>query len=138
MKKLIPYLWRLAWVVGLFILTIISFDIEDQIDSFSTATFNIMPNIWANFLIPFIWGIYLSLILIKKWAFRINLPLFLCVFLPCMLLSLIFPLSFLTSFHFPIGLGWIIKIMSSGLIEIVAGLTLMLSIFNSNNNERIN
>jgi hypothetical protein len=129
-KKLSPYLWKLAWVVGLFLLVIISFDIENQIDSYSSSTFDIIPIIWANFFIHFIWGIYLSLIFIKKWTFQVNLPLLICVFLPCILFSLNFPISTLTSLHIPLG-GWTIKVITSGLIEIVAGLTLMLSIFNN-------
>ena len=129
MKKLSPYLWKLSWVVGLFLLVIISFDIENQIDSYSSSTFDIIPKIWANFFIHFIWGIYLSLIFIKKWNFQVNLPLLVCVFVPCILFSLSFPISALTSLHITLG-GWTIKVITSGLIEIVAGLSLMLSIFN--------
>lgn len=125
-----PYLWKLAWVVGLFLLTIISFNIEKHIDSYSTSIQSITPVYCANFLIHLIWGVYLSLILIKKWTFQINKSLFLCVFLPCFLFSVILPVGFLTSINFPIGGVWFIKIVSSGLIEIVAGLTFMLSIFN--------
>ena len=130
MKKLSPYLWKLAWVVGLFLLVIISFDIENQIDSYSSSTFDIIPKVWANFFIHFIWGIYLSLIFIKKWTFQVNLPLLICIFLPCILFSLNFPIITLTSLGIPLG-GWTIKVITSGLIEIVAGLTLMLSIFNN-------
>ncbi|AWE07255.1 hypothetical protein DCE79_07625 [Lysinibacillus sp. 2017] len=130
MKKLIPYLWKLAWVVGLLLLTIISFDIDKQIDSFSASSFNISPKFWANFLIHFIWGIYLSLICIKKWTFQINLPLLICVFLPCILFSLIIPISVVTSINVPLGGIWFVKVLASGFIEIVAGFTLMLSIFN--------
>lgn len=130
MKKLSPFLWKLSWVVGLFLLVIISFDIENQINSYSVSTFDIIPKIWANFFIHIIWGIYLSLIFIKKWTFQVNLPLLICVFLPCILFSLNFPISALTSLYIPLG-GWTIKVITSGLIEIVAGLTLMLSIFNN-------
>ncbi|KGR79023.1 hypothetical protein [Ureibacillus manganicus] len=130
MKKLLPYLWKLAWVVGLFLLIIIGFDIEKQIQSYSASTFNIAPNIWGFFIIHFIWGIYLSLILIKKWTFQINLPLLICVFLPCVLFSLILPISAITSMHFPFGV-WFLNVIPSGVIEIVAGLTFMLSIFNN-------
>lgn len=121
----------LAWVVGLFLLTIISFDIQKQIDSYSNSMFSVKPSYSAHILIHFIWGIYLSLLFIKKWTIRINLPLLLCVFLPCFLFSLILPISMFTSINFPTGGVWFIKVLSSGLIEIVAGLTLMLSIFDN-------
>lgn len=125
-----PYLWKLAWVVGLFLLVMISFDIENQIDSYSNANYDIIPKIWANFFIHFIWGLYLSLIFIKEWNFKVNRPLLICVFLPCILFSLNFPMSVLTSLYIPLG-NWTIKVITSGLIEIVAGLTLMLSIFDN-------
>lgn len=130
MKKLKPYLWKLAWVVGLFLLTIISFDIQKQIDSYSNSMFSLKPSYSAHILIHFMWGVYLSLLFIKKWTIRINLPLFLCVFLPCFLFSLILPVSMFTPISFPGGV-WFIKVASSGLIEIVAGLTLLLSIFDN-------
>ena len=131
MKNIMPYLWKLAWVVGLLLLTIISFDIEKQIDSFSASSFNITPKYWASFLIHFIWGIYLSLILINNWTFQINRPLLICVFLPCIFFSLIIPISAITSISLSFGGIWFVKVLASRFIEIVAGLTLMLSIFNN-------
>lgn len=131
-----PYLWKLAWVVGLFLLVMISFDIENQIDSYSNTNYDIIPKIWANFFIHFIWGVYLSLLFIKEWNFQVNRPLLICVFLPCILFSLNFPMSALTSLYIPLG-DWTIKVITSGLIEIVAGLTLMLSIFNNKKSDNI-
>jgi len=133
-----PYLWKLGWVIGLFLLTIISFDIEKQVESFSYSSFNIAPIYWGNFLIHFIWGIYLSLILIKNWTFQINTPLLICVFLPCFIFSLIVPVFLTTSFRYlslPFGGVWFMKVLTSELIEIVAGFTLMLSIFKNKKSE---
>ncbi|WP_336825056.1 hypothetical protein [Sporosarcina sp. USHLN248] len=125
MRKWSTYIWKLIWVIGLFLLTIISFDSINQIKN--TPYFDI--NSWASSVIPFIWGIYLSLIFINKWSIKINPPLFVCVFIPCFLFSLIPPLTSTLSISFPIGM-WFLKVFSSNLIEIVAGLTFMLSIFN--------
>ncbi|MFF2754476.1 hypothetical protein ACFVR1_12115 [Psychrobacillus sp. NPDC058041] len=128
MKKWSTYIWKLIWVIGLFLLTIISYDTKNQIkDSFTFQTDIIF---WTNFIILFIWGIYLSLIFIKKWSIKINLPLLICVFIPCFLFSLIMPLSATFQISFP-SVFWVIKVFSSNLIPIVAGLTLMLSIFNN-------
>ena len=125
MKKWSTYIWKLFWVIGLFLLTIINFDIKNQIKDSS------FPMIyWTSFIILFIWGIYLSLIFIKEWSIKLNLPLLICVFIPCFLFSLIMPLSATFPISFTSGI-WLIKVLSSNLIEIVAGLTLMLSIFNN-------
>ena len=126
MKKWSTYIWKLFWVIGLLLLTIISFDIKNQIEN----SFHFAMIYWTNFIILFIWGIYLSLIFIKKWSIKINLPLLISVFIPCFLISLIMPLLATFPISFPSGI-WLQKVLSSHLIEIVAGLTLMLSIFNS-------
>ncbi|QFF99297.1 hypothetical protein PB01_10925 [Psychrobacillus glaciei] len=123
MKKWSTYIWKLIWVIGLFLLTIISFDIKNQIKD--SSHFYMID--WTNFIIHFIWGIYISLIFIKKWSIKINLPLLICVSIPCFLFSLIMPLYAFGS--------WSLKVFSSNLIEIVAGLTWMLSIFNNSNSE---
>ncbi|MFF2755633.1 hypothetical protein ACFVR1_18125, partial [Psychrobacillus sp. NPDC058041] len=101
MKKGSTYIWKLIWVIGLFLLTILSYDTKNQIkDSF---TFHSDMIYWTRFIILFIWGIYLSLIFIKKWSFKINLPLLICVFIPCFLFSLIMPLSATFSISFSTG-----------------------------------
>ena len=130
MKKWSPYIWRLSWVIGLFLLTIISFDIKNQIKD--SSHFSMIY--WTSFVFLFIWGIYLSLIFMKKWSMKINLPLLICVFIPCFLLSLIMPLSATFNISLP-GSIWLIKLLSSNLIEIVAGLTFMPSIFNNSINK---
>ncbi len=66
MKKWSSYFWKLIWVIGLFLLTIISYDIKYQIKVISATTYSIVPVFWANFIILFMWGVYLSLIFIKK------------------------------------------------------------------------
>ncbi|MDW0114541.1 hypothetical protein QT711_15185 [Sporosarcina saromensis] len=130
MKKWSTYIWKLIWVIGLFLLTIISFDILTQINN--SSHFNATS--WTSSIILFIWGVYLSLIFIKKWSIKINAPLFICVFIPSFLFSLIPPLTSTISISFPICM-WFLKIFSSNLIEIVAGLTFMLSIFDNSKTE---
>ena len=130
MKKWSTYIWKLIWVIGLFLLTIISFDIKNQIKN----SFNYDMISWTNSIIFFIWGIYLSLIFIKKWSIKINPPLLICVFIPSFLFLLIPPLTSTLSISIPIGM-WFLKAFNSNLIEIVAGLTFMLSIFNNSKSE---
>jgi len=66
LKKWSTYIWKLIWVIGLFLLTIISYDIKYQIKVISATTYSIAPVFLANFIILFMWGIYLSLIFIKN------------------------------------------------------------------------
>jgi len=130
MKKWSTYIWKLIWVIGLFLLTIISFDIKNQIKN--SVNYDMIS--WTNSIILFIWGIYLSLIFIKKWSIKINPPLLICVFIPSFLFWLIPPLTSTLSISIPIGM-WFLKAFNSNLIEIVAGLTFMLSIFNNSKSE---
>jgi len=131
LKKWSSYLWKLIWVIGLFLLTIISFNIKYKINVISASTYSIVPVIWTNFITLFMWGVYLSLIFIKKWTIKINLPLLICVYLPCFLFSLFGPLTTIFSLSLPVGGIWFNKALSSNLIEIIAGLTFMVSIFNN-------
>lgn len=133
MKKWSYYCWKIIWVIGLFLLTILSFDIENQIKD--SSQFNYTPVYWSKFIIYFIWGMYLSLILIKKWSIKFNFPLFICVFVPCFFFSLIVPISAAFSISVPFLGVWFLKVIHSGMIEIVAGLTFMLSIFQNGKNE---
>ena len=131
MKKWSPYLWKLIWVIGLFLLTIISYDIKNEVRVMSASTFSIAPVFWTNFITLFLWGVYLSLILIKKWTININLPLLICACIPCFLFSIFVPLATILPLSLPIGGIWFNKAISSYFIEIVAGFTFMLSIFNN-------
>ncbi|MEK9197961.1 hypothetical protein [Ureibacillus sp. FSL E2-3493] len=129
MKKSSIYFWKIIWVIGLLLLTMISFDIENQIKD--SSQFNFTPVYWSKFIIYFIWGMYLSLILIKKRSIKFNFPLFICIFVPCFTFSLIVPISASFSISIPFLGVWFLKVIHSGMIEIVAGLTFMLSIFHS-------
>ncbi|MDW0110061.1 hypothetical protein [Sporosarcina aquimarina] len=130
MKKWSTYIWKLIWVIGLFFLSIASFDILNHFKNSS----HINTTSWASSIILFLWGIYLSLVFIKKWSIKINVPLLICVFIPSFLFSLIPLLTSILSISIPIGMLFL-KIFSSNLIEIVAGLTFMLSIFDNSKTE---
>lgn len=53
MKKWSPYLWKLIWVIGLFLLTIISYDIKNEVRVMSASTFSIAPVFWTNLFLSF-------------------------------------------------------------------------------------
>jgi hypothetical protein len=137
-SKLVPYFWGIIWVIGLIILLEISADFKNQIQQTSNLTSNKIPLLWY---IPFssvVIGFYISILLVKKWAFELNLPLLLCVSLPCILLSFGYPilatLSTLASLPVYVESSsisfFLLDIFSSDVIGIIAGLTIILSIFN--------
>lgn len=126
---------KLLWVIGLIFLAIVSFNVEEQLKFSAQRTFNPILLLWSQPIISTIFGIYISLLFIKKWSYNFNPSLFWCVAMPCMLLSFIHPILVTTSYSNPgffidslINL-WIHKISYFNVFGIVTGFTLMLSLF---------
>ena len=140
----LSYFLKILWVVGLIILAIISFNYENQLRQTATETFNFIPVIWSKLFISILFGLYISLLFVKKWSFNINLSLLWCVAIPCILLSFAFPLFVsLSSVNYlpemiissPISSG-LQKIYSTNIFGIIAGLTMILSLFNAQPNNK--
>lgn len=140
----ISYLLKTFWVIGLIILAIISFNYENQIQQTSRETFNFIPFIWSKQFISIIFGLYISLIFVKKWSFSVNPPLLWCVAIPCLIISFAFPIVVtLSSVNYlpeiiansPISFG-LQKIFSTNVFGIIAGLTMILSLFNAQPNNK--
>ena len=143
-SKWLSYFLKILWVVGLIILTIISFDYENQMHQTASETFNLIPVIWSKLFISIIFGLYFSLIFVKKWLFSINSSLLWCVAIPCITLSFAFPIFVtLSSTDYlpeiisstPISSG-LQKIYSTNVFGIIAGLTIILSLFNTQPNNK--
>ena len=79
----LSYFLKILWVVGLIILAIISFNYENQLQQTATETFNFILVIWSKLFMSIIFGLYISLLFVKKWSFNINPSLLWCVALPC-------------------------------------------------------
>ncbi|QBK26659.1 hypothetical protein [Ureibacillus thermophilus] len=133
MDKVWSYGWKILWVIGLFILLIISFDLKQQIEE--SINYRIEGYFWYIFFIRFLLGIYLSFICIKQWKIHFNYPMLIGAFLPCLIISLVLPVSSITTGAVPFG-NWIAKVHSTGLTEIAAGVTLMLGIFHGTKKEK--
>ena len=140
----LSYFLKILWVVGLIILAIISFNYENQLRQTATETFNFIPVIWSKLFISILFGLYISLLFVKKWSFNINLSLLWCVAIPCILLSFAFPLFVsLSSVNYlpemiissPISSG-LQKIYSTNIFGIIAGLTMILGLFNAQPNNK--
>ena len=137
MRKWSAYLLKIGWLVGLIILTIIVFNIENQIQRHVAETFDATFMYWSKPIIALTYGIYISLILIRKWTINLNLPLFWCVFIPNVILAFALPLwSFVLEIEIPSNnlsitiFTWLNKMYSSNLFGIIAGIALILSVFN--------
>ncbi|MGE8205898.1 hypothetical protein ACQKP0_15190 [Heyndrickxia sp. NPDC080065] len=130
------FVFKLIWVVGLIGLLIIGHYFEQIIKQNIQASFNFLPQIWFNTTLPFLFGVYISILLVKSWSIKVNIPLFLCVTVPCLLISFytpfVYTLAFTTTvssfFNIPV-LVWLLDINSYGIASIVAGLTLSMSLF---------
>ena len=110
----------------------------------ATETYNLILIIWSKLFISIIFGLYISLLFVKKWSFNINSSLLWCVALPCIILSFAFPIlvtlssvdylpEMMTSSLISSGLQ---KIYSTNIFGIIAGLTIILSLFNAQPNNK--
>ena len=130
---------KFLWVVGLVMLSKFAFDYETKVDNAANKSFDMTQLIWAKFFISIIFGMYLSLVLIKKWSIKINHALLWFAAVPCFLLAILFPL--VATFEYGGGgpalwehsLAQLLMIATgnSGLFGIAAGLTLLLSLFSA-------
>ncbi len=137
MKKFnwLTYFWKIIWVVGLIILSNLSIYFDNYAKQIANDTFTFIPLLWTYSIISLIFGIYVSLIFVKKWSFKINHSLLWCVSIPCLLISFCYPIiSILGSIEgvsFSFIPNWLIRITSLEVFGIIAGMTLTLSIFKS-------
>jgi predicted small integral membrane protein len=83
----VSYFKKLVWVIGLIILIIISFKYENQIQQTANEQFNFLPVIWTKLFISLLFGLYISLVLVKNWSISINSSLLWCVAVPCLVVT---------------------------------------------------
>ncbi|MBY0121627.1 hypothetical protein [Bacillus sp. S/N-304-OC-R1] len=123
---------KLLWFAGLLGLLFISNHFELIVKKKVNETFITLPLIWFYSIVPFIFGVYISLLLVKKWLFKMNKQLFLCVTVPCLIISFYYPIvaTFFPNAAFPF-VFWIINPTSAGIASIVAGLSIIMAFFRS-------
>lgn len=141
----LSYFWKVLWIIGLILLAKISFNYEIKVKQSADATFDLIPMIWSKVIISIVFGLYLSIIFVKKWSFNINSSLLWCVSIPSLLLTFIYPITAtLASFNnLPEVIAnssilyWLINVTSSSnVFGIVAGLSLILSLFNDSRSSK--
>lgn len=127
------YLWKIAWIFGLIFLANISLLVENHFKEIANETFNPIPLVWSDSLIPLIFGIYLSLVFMKRWSLYVDKTLLIFVFIPSFLVSFCYPiLVMFDNWGISISIPyWLIRISNMEVFGIIAGLTLILGTFNN-------
>lgn len=130
------YLKNILWLIGLIILTNVSSNVETYFRIMAQKTFVGYPLVWFTFINSIIFGIYISIVLVKKWSLNLNVPLLSFAFIPSLLVAICYPLLVAIEMAFGILIpfipSWILNIAISDMevFGIIAGLTLILGLFN--------
>ncbi|MBK3493748.1 hypothetical protein JFL43_02510 [Viridibacillus sp. YIM B01967] len=126
---------KLIWVVGLFGLILGSYHLKQMVEQQVSQNYIIGPRFWLDATMPFLFGLYISLLFIKRWTFKINIPLFLCVTVPCLIISFYTPVVYTITSNSTSDLVlsipmpfWLFKLNSYGIAPITAGLTFLISL----------
>lgn len=123
------YVWKLLWLVGFIILLNFHFSLGKEINDTVSTTYEMTPLLWFKTVAPFVIGLYIALVFVKRWAWKFNLPLFLCVALPSLLIHISTSLIYIVPIEnitYPL---WFASANTSNLIGIVVGISLVLSVF---------
>ncbi|QFG00190.1 hypothetical protein PB01_15980 [Psychrobacillus glaciei] len=146
-KKWSPYVWNLLWVVGLIALLLISNELGLKIRYHVATTFHMLPITWYYAFAAFVIGVYISLLFINVRAVKWNWPLIICVTVPCFIIAFYYPVTYTIvqttasdpgNFSVPIPI-WLMNINFVGILGIpslVAGLTLMVGMFEHYGNQK--
>ena len=124
---------KISWMIGFFLLIFISISINNYLKELASTTYKPTPYMWATAVIPIVIGAYIALLFIKQFKLKLNMGLFIFVTIPCLLLTLYYPIITI----FPSVVDPLPFLMSASLIQftseeifgVVAGLTLVLSLF---------
>ena len=71
-SKWVSYLLKILWVIGLIVLAMISYNYEIQISQTASETYNFIPVFGSKPVISILFGLYTSLIFVKRWSLRIK------------------------------------------------------------------
>lgn len=128
---------KISWMIGFLLLIFGSISVNNYLKELASNTFNPTSYVWATAVISIVIGGYIALLFIKQFKVKLNMGLFIFVTIPCLLLTLYYPivtifpsvvdpLPFLMSASF-------IQFTSEEIFGVVAGLTLVLSLFKQKN-----
>ncbi|WP_342598994.1 hypothetical protein MHB48_16500 [Psychrobacillus sp. FSL H8-0483] len=134
-SKYSKFVWRILWLVGLFVFLYISSQIEMRARNISATTFTILPVIWIRSIAPFVFGIYLALLFVKGWSIKWNPAIILCITVPSLIMTFYFPVLFtiiqyttINPNSFSVAIPFWMNSSFDVIVPIVAGLTLMVGL----------
>jgi len=124
---------KISWMIGFLLVIFGSTTINNQAKVLASATYNLAPYLWTSAITSIIIGAYIALLFLKQLKLKFNLGLFVCVTIPCLALTLYYPilaftLAFLENLEF-LALPQLLGLTSETIFGVVAGLTLILSLF---------
>jgi len=140
MKKFLPILRKLFWVIGLFIFVTIGTDLRVQVRQTAQMELKIAPVVWFDVIYSILVGLYIALLLVKSWSIKINHSLLWCVAVPCLLFLLIYPtISTLPENFTSNSISerlFLTSMYSQIIIGIITGVTLTLSLFSHHSKDK--
>ena len=124
---------KISWMIGFLLVVFGSTTINNQAKALSSATYNLAPYLWASAITSIIIGAYIALLFLKQVKLQFNTGLFVCITIPCLVLALYYPIlaftpAFIENFQF-LALPQLLSLSSETIFGVVAGLTLVLSVF---------
>ena len=124
---------KISWMIGFLLVIFGSTTINNQAKVLASATYNLAPYLWTSAITSIIIGAYIALLFLKQLKLKFNLGLFVCVTIPCLTLTLYYPIlaftpAFLENLEF-LALPQLLGLTSETIFGVVAGLTLILSLF---------
>lgn len=126
------WLTRFIWLSG-FVLLIIGTNYlhDDVLWRLGTGEGTYPLFVWLSFLIPFLTGMYLSLLVFPRKG-RLNDPsLFWVIALPITIIAVLNPLLNTISIPLPDVINWLVETLNKGnVLTLAAGLTILPSIKN--------
>lgn len=126
MQNIRPYLYYLGWILIAFVLFHYGNQLMRYVESNSSSYMNV---VWVWTIIPFVYGLHLGLLGGLPQQLKLNVPMFLFVFLPSFLI-LIYPVLAIT-FEIPFIrlLSYVSDRYLILLVGIISGFSLIRSLF---------
>lgn len=125
MNKWVKYL---LWIVGLFVFLGVAGRSETAVDHYVNMTFRSLVGGLIDTGILFFLGIYLSILFLHAPR-KMNVPLFVCVFLPTTLFWMYIPIDVFIGLGIPV---WMMPLLKLQIFPVISGFSLMLSFFSAN------
>lgn len=124
---------KISWMIGFLLVIFGSTTINNQAKAYASATYNLAPYLWVSAITSIIIGAYIALLFLKRVKLQFNPGLFVCVTIPCLALTLYYPIlaftpAFIENLEF-LALPQLLGLTSETIFGVVAGLTLVLSVF---------